>query len=401
MLRPILSAMTRNKTGALLVAMQIAIALAVIINAVFIVQQRVAYITRDSGMPIDDIIAVRSFGFSAEYDQQSTVTDDLALLRALPGVTSVTFSSAVPLSGSGSANHFGITATTDDDGQPANYYSMDHNALETLGIELAGGRTFRAEEVLRLTDPEERARPAVAMATRTFMAKMFPDDSQYVGKIIYNGEDAIEVVGVIEKMQGAWVSWDNFENVVIFPLIESGPHAGYLIRTEPGQAQALLPIVEERLGQSNTGRLINHAATLRENADRSYSRDRGMAVALGIVIALLVTVTALGIVGLAAFNVRARTKQIGTRRAVGARRGDILRYFLAENWLMTTGGVILGVVLTLALNYYLATEYSLEKLDPLYVPVGVLAMWALGLAAVLGPARRASTISPAVATRTV
>ena len=68
---------------------------------------------------------------------------------------------------------------------------------------------------------------------------------------------------------------------------------------------------------------------------------------------------------------------------------------------MTTAGVVLGVALTMLLNYHLATEYSLDKLDPVYVPVGILAMWALGLLAVLGPARRASMISPAIATRTV
>lgn len=401
MLRPIFSAMTRNKTGVLLVAMQIAIALAVIINAVFIVQQRLAFISRDSGMPIDDMIAVRSFGFSEDYDQQSTVTDDIALISAIPGVEAVTYSSGVPLSGSGSAQGFDRDDSGEGDGVTANYYLMDHNAVETLGVELAAGRGFLPEEVLRVTDPESSERPGVALATRAFLSKLFPDDDNYVGKTIYNGGDAMEIVGVIEKMQGAWVTWDDFDNVVIFPLVAAGPLAGYLIRTEPGKAEALLPQIEEKLGQSNANRLVNHAATVRENADRSYSRDRGMAVALSIVIALLVTVTALGIVGLAAFNVRTRTKQIGTRRAVGARRGDILRYFLAENWLMTTGGVILGVVLTFALNYYLATEYSLEKLNPVYVPVGILAMWSLGLLAVLGPARRAATISPAVATRTV
>jgi putative ABC transport system permease protein len=126
-----------------------------------------------------------------------------------------------------------------------------------------------------------------------------------------------------------------------------------------------------------------------------------MAIVLGVVVLLLIIVTGLGIVGLAAYTVRQRTKQVGTRRAVGARRGDILVYFLTENWLMTTAGVVAGVVLALLLNYYLATEYSLDKLDPVYLPAGILAMWLLGLLAVLGPAQRATRISPAVATRTV
>ena len=401
MLRPILSAMMRNKTGSVLVAMQIAIALAVIINAVFIVQQRVAHVNRDSGMDIENLIAVGSYGFADDYDQHATVDADLELLKSLPGVTSVTPTRGIPLSGSGSAS--GFTASADDDAESfnANFYTMDNTAFETLGIQLKAGRNFRAEEIVRVRD-DAGMRPSLVIVTEALAAKLFPDDTDYVGRVIYDNPDqALEIVGIIEQMHGAWVNWDSLDQVAIFPVIVNGPHIRYLVRADKDKVAALVPLIEEKLAGSNTTRLINMVQTMTETAARSYSRDKGMAVALIVVIAMLVIVTALGIVGLAAFNVRQRTKQIGTRRAVGARRSDILKYFLAENWLMTTGGVVVGVALTLVLNYYLATEYSLDKLDPVYLPVGVLAMWGLGLLAVLGPARRASTISPAVATRTV
>jgi putative ABC transport system permease protein len=126
-----------------------------------------------------------------------------------------------------------------------------------------------------------------------------------------------------------------------------------------------------------------------------------MAVLLAFVTALMVAVTGVGIVGLASFAVRQRVKQIGTRRAVGARRADIIRYFLLENWMITTGGVGAGALMAIAINYWLAANYSLERLDPWYLPMGMAGLWALGLLAVAGPARRAAGISPAVATRTV
>jgi putative ABC transport system permease protein len=129
--------------------------------------------------------------------------------------------------------------------------------------------------------------------------------------------------------------------------------------------------------------------------------DRGMAILLSVVVGLMIVVTAVGIVGLASFSVRQRVKQIGTRRAVGARRRAIVRYFLVENWLITTAGVVVGTALTVALNYWLVTSYELERLDPLYLPVGIVGLWLVGLAAVAWPARRAAAISPAVATRTV
>ena len=129
--------------------------------------------------------------------------------------------------------------------------------------------------------------------------------------------------------------------------------------------------------------------------------DRAMAVYLSVVVALLVAIAALGIFGLAAFNVGTRTKQIGTRRAVGARRTDILKYFLAENWLITSLGVVLGCVLALLLGYWLSTTFELPRLKLYYLLLGVVGLWIVSLAAAFRPARRASLVSPAIATRTV
>jgi len=96
-----------------------------------------------------------------------------------------------------------------------------------------------------------------------------------------------------------------------------------------------------------------------------------------------------------------RTKQIGTRRAIGARRFHILRYFLVENWLTTTSGVIIGCVLALALGVKLSLMFQAPRMPLYYLVVGVLTLWVLGLSAVWVPGRRAAAISPAVATRTV
>ena len=129
--------------------------------------------------------------------------------------------------------------------------------------------------------------------------------------------------------------------------------------------------------------------------------ERFKDAAVVTVIALLLGIAALGVFGLAAFNVSTRTKQIGTRRAVGARRFDIVRYFLVENWMVTTVGVFAGCALALLLGYWLSTAFELPRLKLYYLLAGVVGLWAVGLAAALVPARRASLVSPAVATRTV
>jgi putative ABC transport system permease protein len=131
------------------------------------------------------------------------------------------------------------------------------------------------------------------------------------------------------------------------------------------------------------------------------ARDRSVVFALNAVMLLLVFVTALGIVGITSFSVAERQRQIGTRRALGATRADILRHFLLENWMITTIGAGLGLVLAYALNFALVNLVEGAKLDGWILVVGVGLLWATGLAAALGPALRAARIAPAIATRNV
>jgi putative ABC transport system permease protein len=126
-----------------------------------------------------------------------------------------------------------------------------------------------------------------------------------------------------------------------------------------------------------------------------------MVAFLSVIAGLMILVTALGIVGLASFQVNVRTKQIGTRRAVGARKADIIRYFMLENWLLTSAGVFTGAILAFAFGHWLSSAYALPRLQPVYVAGGIVLLWILGQAAVFVPARRAAAIPPAIATRTV
>jgi putative ABC transport system permease protein len=119
------------------------------------------------------------------------------------------------------------------------------------------------------------------------------------------------------------------------------------------------------------------------------------------VIFALLLVTGLGIVGMVSFWVTRRTKQIGTRRALGARRFDIRRYFMIENLIVVGLGVALGLVLTYGFNMWLMQHYELPRLSWYYAPLGALVVLLLGQLAVFGPATRATRVSPAVATRTV
>jgi putative ABC transport system permease protein len=132
-----------------------------------------------------------------------------------------------------------------------------------------------------------------------------------------------------------------------------------------------------------------------------FKADRAMAWLLGGVCIALLIITALGVVGLASFWVQQRTRQIGIRRALGATKTDILRYFQTENFILATLGILLGMGIAYGINLLLMSKYSVPRLPAGYLPIGAALLWLLGQIAVLGPALRASMIPPAIATRSV
>ena len=400
-IRPIASALWRNRTGALLVAIQIAIALAVLVNAVYVVKQRVDKINRPHGMDVENIFVVATTGFARDFDYDATWREDIAYLRELPGVKAATLTSAIPLSGSGSSNGFSNRPLPPgESGEQANNFDMDEQAIEALGVRLAAGRDFEAHEILPPTDAWEFA-PQVII-TKEFAKALFPPDGNALGKTIYDGLNRPStVIGIIETMHGSWVGWDKLGQVMLVPRIRSGPAAFYLVRAEPGRKEQLMRTVEQHLSTSNPDRLLRWVKPMEHFARQSYLNDRNMAIFLTSVTGALLGITALGIFGLATFNVSTRVRQIGTRRAVGARRLDIVRHFLVENWMVTTAGVVLGCGAALAVGYWISVKYELPRLDLYYLVGGVLAIWLIGLAAALQPARKASAVSPAVASRTV
>jgi len=227
-------------------------------------------------------------------------------------------------------------------------------------------------------------------------------DEDALGKTVYwvNMEPST-VVGIIDHMHGSWVGWDKLSNVLIHPGKPAYTNNRYITRVEPGMRDELIPIIEQKLGDSNLQRVVKNVRPLEEMAANSYRQDRGMAIVLLIVISLLIGLTALVIVGLSSFHVTQRTKQIGTRRALGATRTDIIREFMLENWLITTAGAVVGAILTVVVAYWLEVSFELPRLDWRLLPAGIGILWVLSSLAVIEPARRAASVPPAVATRSI
>jgi putative ABC transport system permease protein len=401
-IRPIFSALMRSKVSMILIGVQVAMTLAIVCNALFIIGQRLDHMNRPSGMNETDTFYFSSSGFGQGFDARATIREDLAVLAHMPGVASVSTTNSVPMSGGGWGEGLSLKPQQKTSTAQTTIYMVNDKGLETFGVNLIAGRNFKPEEVADL-DAGDTLRPPVIIVTRAVAEKMFPGGDA-IGKQVYLSEDppASTIIGIVEHTQQPWMSSESVENSTFVPgYMPYGNSSRYLVRAEPGRRDEVIAQVEKALSESNSSRIIGTIRTIEDVRREAYAGDRAMAIILGAVIFALLTITALGIVGMASFWVAQRTRQIGTRRALGASRRDILRYFQTENFIITTFGLIVGAVLAYAFSLWMMQSYQSPKLPWYYVPIGFLCLWALGQLAVLGPALRASRVPPAVATRSV
>jgi putative ABC transport system permease protein len=372
------------------------------VNAVYIVAQRVTWIERPTGIDVADLFVISSSSLTDHFDATRAIEQDLTYLRGLPEVISATATNSLPFNLGG---NIGVWLQPGHQGREFNpsYLTVDCTGLSTLGAHLLAGRNFKPEEI-RPPEAADDLGDSVAevIVSRTFAERLSPATSA-VGKVVYfeNGRP-VTVIGITDDLRITRAAAPAGDSLAIFPSLPTAT-AGidYLVRTRAGRRDAVMRDAAKHLADSNPDQVINWARPLaffKWNAD---AENRDMAICLTVITALLLAITCLGIFGLMTFNVSSRTKQIGTMRAVGARRRDVVAHFMIENAIVLTTGVIVGCTLALGVGYWLSLRYGLPRLDLYYLVGSVLILWIIGELAAWHPARRAASVPPSVATRTV
>lgn len=404
---PILSALLRNKTGAVLVALQVAISLGILANAVHIVHQRQAMAARPSGVAdeqaVFNIWSTYLTRKSAEYDRavQQRESDQL---RAIAGVVSVAHVSQMPMSNSGSLHSVTIDRKQVKESANASTYRSGDSLVKTWQLRLLEGRDFTQGDMLEIDTQVSDEFPKTTIVTKALGDKLWPGQSA-IGKTLYIGigEKAkpAQIIGVVERLQTPYAqTGEESEFSLLMPFRSLGgiPGANYTVRAEPGQRDRVMKEAQAALSKGPVVAIIQTGTVEKDRRNR-YRADMALSWTLITVSALLLVITASGIVGMASLWVTQRRKQIGVRRALGARRADILRYFITENVMITGAGVAGGIVLAIGLNQLLVVKLEMAKLPLAYLLAGTGVFFALGVVAVYGPAWRAASISPALATR--
>ena len=407
-MHPILSALKHHKTTVALVVLEIALTCAIVSNALFLIGDRASNMQLSTGVADNELVWVRSDSLregGTPGGAMSLEQADLAALRGMPGVTAAVRANSLPLLNasmwrSGISVQPGLPKATFNN---IAMYLGTPGIVGGLGIRLEQGRDFLPQEYADYSPSANQAPPSVVIITRALADRMWPGQSA-LGQPIFMGEKGkyvTRVVGVTTHLLNPTLSGRaNSEDNLLLP-VRSVPGGMYVLRTEPSARDAILRDIPAVLDRVDNDRIITGSNSYARTVSDYFHDDRALIWLLLVVIGCLLALTALGVVGLSSFWVQQRTHQIGIRRAVGATRRDILRYFQTENFLIVSGGIALGLQLAVALNLLLMKQYELPRLPLTYLPVAALTLWALGQLAVLGPALRAAAVPPVVATRSV
>jgi putative ABC transport system permease protein len=405
-LRPIVAALSRHKVATLLIVLQVALTLAVASNALFIVAMRIIHFSRPTSTDEAHIFVIRNAWKLGQTAGQidANIHTDLETLRHVAGVRDAFSSQTYPLAGYSTNVVLRLRLKPDQKASPQNatFFASDEHTVDTLGLSLVAGRNFRPDEITAI-GPDDKLSPPVIIITRSLANKLFPDGSA-LGKAIYLPDGPAVIIGIIANLQGPLKESDtlSFYSMLVPTHYLDPSGVVYLVRTDVTPMTSVIAATLKALQERGGARIIDPeegVVTMIQARSRAYAPDHSLAMLMSIVSALLLLTTAGGIVGLSSFWVSQRRKQIGIRRSLGATTGDILGYFHTENFLIVSGGIVLGALLAFSANLGLMHLYELPRM-PLYAPLlGALLLWLLGQLAVWGPARYAAKVPPVVAIR--
>src|SRR5262245_28303371 len=169
-----------------------------------------------------NIFVVASKGFTRDFDPLAAMREDLAYLRGVPGIVGATPVNAIPLSGGGSATNLNTVTGQPAKGKNGNYFQVDEQGLQTLGLRLIAGRAFTANDVVPpATKVQDSYSPQILMSKA--MAYAFFPKGDALGKTVYGVDDRpMTIIGITDSMLGSWVWADHPDWVFLSPQQPAG-----------------------------------------------------------------------------------------------------------------------------------------------------------------------------------
>ncbi len=401
----------------ILVMVQIALSLVLLFSAGLFLRGALAAAALDPGfVAAGDIVSELDFNLVKRNPEQSrrTVFQMLERARQLPGVQTAAAASMLPYGDMTSTKRImpaGATMPNDpkapDPGAGAIYNAITPHYFEAIGVKILRGRDFTQDEV-------EKARKdhKVAIIDEDLAKTLFPNADaigQHVKFTIAPTDGSpndLEIVGVVSAHRHDLQN-DNINRWLFVPWAQAYTGDMFLhvrLQTKDQRAVAgFIPTLRESWRNTDPDLPLLQLATFTDLTQKSVTlwTIRLGAVLFGIfgVVALLLAVV--GVYGVKAYAVACRTREIGIRMALGARRRDVFSLIMRQGALQTALAIAVGILLSLAAGKVLAQILYAVSATDLPTLLGTSLLLATSaLVACFLPARRATAVNPLTALRT-
>jgi putative ABC transport system permease protein len=322
----------------------------------------------------------------------------LERVRVMPGVELASFGSTAPLLG------FSSITVMDIKGQPevgqvvVGMHSVSPDYFATLGIRLIRGRVF--------TEQDRIGAPRVAVLNRAAAERYFGDEDAlgkrikpYIDAAYRNTEEFLEIVGVVDDAKYGKIEEVVVPEVYLSSLQPTGAASTLIVRSSLDKSSLVAAIRREALALDRNVP-VTRVLTMTERSAEVTSRTRFIALLLGLFAGLAVLLSVVGIYGVMAYSVSARTRELGIRIALGAQRADVLRLMMGDGFVLVVIGVAAGLIAAWAASRVLQSQlYQVGPGDPLVFFAVALMLAGAALLACYLPARRAAKVDPMVSLR--
>jgi macrolide transport system ATP-binding/permease protein len=312
-------------------------------------------------------------------------------VAALPGVEAAALAQAGPMQLSVTRSVFLEGQENPDNGLLVQVDAVDPAFFRTMGVPVVAGRGF--------LEADRQGAPAVALVNRTLAGKYWPHQDAVGKRFHFHGTPPIEVVGVARDAKYTDLA-EEPQPYVYLPLAQNYAAGVTLMVRASQRPAALLPAVERQVHALAPGMPLVGAGTLADTIETSLWAPRLAASLLGLFAALALALAAVGIYGVMSFSVAQRSRDIGIRMALGARRGKVMSMIVGQGMVQVACGLAGGFAVALAGSRLAASLLiATSPTDPVAFAATPLLLALIALLALYAPARRATRVDPTLALR--
>jgi putative ABC transport system permease protein len=383
----------------LAVGAEVALAVVLLVGAMLTLRSFRALVTTDPGIPVDRLasakVALPAVGYGEAGRADAFFETASARLRALPGIEAAGATARLPLAGSDWTGDLFIERQPDVHYRELRHKSVTVGYLEAVGLPLVAGRTIRATD--------QAGAPPVVVANEALARRFFPAGDAVGQRIAFDQPGAKvrwrTIVGVVGNEPQ-----DGLGEPAVPEVYDASPQEE--TRTMAFVVRSPLPPVEVASDIRQVVRgldpslAVYDAAPFTTVVDHAVARPRFAASVIALFAGVALVLAAVGVYGVAAYAVSARTREIGVRVAFGATSGDVLRLVVGQQLRVVVLGLIAGAGLALAGSRAVASLlFGTRPTDPASYALAIGLLFLAGLAASVVPVRRALRVDPVTALR--